>query len=736
MFKQLILAISVLMVKPVLSQTPDSTSLFNDNNNWERGRFDENIIEQYNERYETSYDFTDLEDESLQIYKHPININKATEYELKILNLNEQQSRNIQDYISTFGELTSIYELNMIEGFDSILIKRLEPCIIFRIDPEIYKISWSNLIKQGKHTILSRYQQTLEKQKGYTSSISDTSSSTTNDLSKTYKPNNSYIGNPVKMLLKYGYNFHNRLKFGITLEKDSGESLKNGFDFCSLHFYYKSNRLIKNLALGDYNLQFGQGLTMHSGFGFSKNPSVALISRRVNQIKPSTGTNESSFFRGVALTLSPNHNIDVSLFFSNRKLDADFMTVSGIDTVEKTISSITEGGLHRTPLEIAKKNAIGQIVFGGNIQSHFSIFKLGATAYSTSLSTEINPRIQPYNLHRFRGHELTNFGTDLALIQRLFTVFTEVSGSDNGAKAFLAGISFQPSPLYGFSFLYRNYSPDYQNFFSNAFSENSTCYNEKGIYLGLFANLGDNMELTAYADHYQFPWLKYRVDAPSWGKEYMLQLKYHFGKKDEILIRYSYQQNMQNLPSYYALNIDRTFNSPDNQDCMNQINVLLNNGMASMTDFPCFKGKDNLRLNLIYNPSKSLVLKNRIEFTMSNSADKGRTSGFLIYQDLIYHNSISPVFIYLRYALFDTDSYTERFYSYESDVLYSFSTPAYYLKGSRFYIMLKFDINRSLDIWLRFAQSYYANINSIGSGLEEIKGNTKSELKFQLIVKI
>ena len=73
--------------------------------------------------------------------------------------------------------------------------------------------------------------------------------------------------------------------------------------------------------------------------------------------------------------------------------------------------------------------------------------------------------------------------------------------------------------------------------------------------------------------------------------------------------------------------------------------------------------------------------------------------------------------------------------AYESDILYSFSTPAYYNKGSRFYIMFKYDVNRSLDIWLRYSQSFYSNKNSIGTGLEEIKGNTKSELKLQLMVK-
>lgn len=85
-----------------------------------------------------------------------------------------------------------------------------------------------------------------------------------------------------------------------------------------------------------------------------------------------------------------------------------------------------------------------------------------------------------------------------------------------------------------------------------------------------------------------------------------------------------------------------------------------------------------------------------------------------------------------RFALFDTDTYEERLYAYESDVLYAFSIPSYYYKGSRFYLMGKYSIGRRIDIWLRYAITHYANKQVIGSGLDEIQGNNKSEIKVQL----
>jgi hypothetical protein len=39
-----------------------------------------------------------------------------------------------------------------------------------------------------------------------------------------------------------------------------------------------------------------------------------------------------------------------------------------------------------------------------------------------------------------------------------------------------------------------------------------------------------------------------------------------------------------------------------------------------------------------------------------------------------------------------------------------------------------------MDFWLKWAQTIYSNTISVGSGLDEIPGNRKSEIKFQLIM--
>jgi hypothetical protein len=92
-----------------------------------------------------------------------------------------------------------------------------------------------------------------------------------------------------------------------------------------------------------------------------------------------------------------------------------------------------------------------------------------------------------------------------------------------------------------------------------------------------------------------------------------------------------------------------------------------------------------------------------------------------------------PVKIYMRYALFDTDTYDSRIYEYESDMLYSFSIPAFYDKGSRVYLMAKVSSSGNMDFWIKYSCTQYANKETISSGLYEIKGNRKSEIKMQVI---
>ena len=152
-------------------------------------------------------------------------------------------------------------------------------------------------------------------------------------------------------------------------------------------------------------------------------------------------------------------------------------------------------------------------------------------------------------------------------------------------------------------------------------------------------------------------------------------------------------------------------------------------------DYLVHEKQINYRFQYNYKVSESVRLKGRAELVNYDKEESPFETGFLIYQDVVYQPLSSPFSFSFRYGIFDTDSYNSRIYAYENDILYVFSIPAYYNRGTRTYLMCRYKIKRGIDLWVRYGATFYDNIDVISSGLEEIQGSTKSEIKAQLRIK-
>jgi hypothetical protein len=124
-----------------------------------------------------------------------------------------------------------------------------------------------------------------------------------------------------------------------------------------------------------------------------------------------------------------------------------------------------------------------------------------------------------------------------------------------------------------------------------------------------------------------------------------------------------------------------------------------------------------------------------VEFVTINRPSNANEKGLLMTQDFIFRPKSFPLDIALRYALFDTDSYDTRIYSFESNALYAFAVPAYYYQGNRAYILVRYSFLRRFDLWVRYGYFLYNNRNSVSSGAEQIVGSRKTDLLIQLRVK-
>ncbi len=667
------------------------------------------IAESIAEQTENEPDLAELVDDLLFLAEHPVNLNSDDIYELKRLHLlNDVQINSLLMYKRKYGNLVSVYELQAIDGFDKAVLENIIPFITAKPVEESFADTSRSFFQNTRHKIIMRYSRILEDQKGYLR----------NDSLWGYNPNKYYLGSPEKLYLRYSCSYSNKIRFGFIAEKDAGEvfvannipdtittildnKLKKGFDFYSVYLSVHQFKFIKTMVIGDYHLQFGQGLTLWSGFGFGKSPDAITLKKYPAGIKPNTSSNECLSFRGAGTTLQ-FRKLELSMFYSQNALDANVTAWDSIHSEVIEVSTLQESGLHRTVNELLDKNILKRQVFGGNLSFRSSTFNIGVTALNTSYKANIIPNDKPYNLFAFSGRRMINLGLDFNLLIKRFNVFGEIAFNNYGGMGVLIGSVINMNSLFDLAVLYRNYGNKYYSHFSVAFSENTINTNEEGFYLGIHTSLFSGLGLSAYLDIFRFPWLKYQIDGPSYGKEGFVQLHYNPGKDFNLYFRFRYKNKQKNC-----------------HDAGDFVNELIH------------YRKYGFRFQIEYHLFEHLILKNRVESMYYKNGYSNKDQGYLLYQDIQYHFSKPGIRLYFRYALFDTDNWSSRIYAYENDVLYAFTIPAYYDKGTRIYIMIKWSPIRKLNIWVRISRTIYDNKKCVGSGLNEIDGNTSSEIKLQ-----
>ncbi|MBC8319685.1 MAG: hypothetical protein H8E34_03070 [Bacteroidetes bacterium] len=657
-------------------------------------------------------DYSDLIDDYLYYAIHPININGSDIILLRnIYLINDIQLNNLRLYINQFGQLYSIYELASISGFDEETISKLQPFIVIGAITEVKKYTPKQIFNYARHELLLRGDQILEKRKAFSLPPD----------SAIHHPGSVYLGNPQHYYLRYSFNYRNKIRIGITMDKDAGEvmfkgqlsdsiknlinnKLGNGYDFISAFAYAEDIGIVKKVVVGDYHLEFGQGLTLWSGLAFGKSPEGVQMKKFGRGIRPNTSANENRFFRGAAATLGWKR-ISFTPFYSSNNVDGNIVPL--VYNEQDGVSSIIETGMHRTITELLDKNTINISAFGGHVAYQHMIFAAGVTAYRTLLNKPLVISDELYKQFNFQGTEITNYGVDMALNLKNINFFSEFSGSSNGGIAGIVGINAFLDERFFLTMVYHNYGKEYQNLYSNPFAESSAIANEAGIYFGFKALVNKYLSISGYVDHYNFPWLKYRVSTPSTGRDYLAQINFNASSDIIAYLRYRFKNKQENFNEDY-------------------------NYMPLIGDIK----RHELRFLVSYNVWDNIIFKNRIDVVIYDNNFTNTEHGYLIYQDVLYRPDRFPLEATFRYSLFSTDSYNSRIYTYENDVLYAFSIPSYFNNGQRWYLMLKWKIIPQISIWLRYARTTYFNQNTVGSGNDLIDGNTKSEVKVEVRIRL
>jgi hypothetical protein len=656
--------------------------------NTDAARMIESILESHLDKIDEQTDVALIIEDLQGFLENPVNINATTAVELsRLYVLNDVQINKLIEYLNDYGPAYSIFELNTIDGFTPDLLQKIEPFIWFGPSEEAKK--FGDVFQYGKNQLLLRTLGTVQKARGY---------------KQREDGSTPYEGNQYRYYTRYRYEARDRFTAGFTGEKDPGESFftgsnKQGFDFYSAHVSMNINSTFENITVGDFLVRAGQGLVVWQGYTSGKSEDVLGISKTNQGIRPSTAVEENLFFRGATTTVKFGKT-RLSFFYSQKNDDGN---VAGNDSTGKFITSLQTSGYHRTKSEIEDKNAVRNTNYGGIFSWYFSNLKIGGTIVRQQLNLPLIPAGQLYNQYRFSGSENLTGGIDYSFNKGKYQLFGEAALSKSKGKAFVQGAIINLNDQLSFSALFRHFDKNYQALWANTFAEGSNINNESGLYFGIKVLPVKYVALSAYSDYYRSQWINYSTAAPSTGWDVLAQADFVLSRKTEFYIRYKNEEKEVKF-----IQDERYVNLPERTQ--------------------------KIRFHFYHKYNEKITLKTRFEHALYTGLEK--ENGYMIFQDIQYSPIKIPLKVSGRLAWFSTDSYNSRIYAYENDILYTFSIPSFYGKGFRTYLNLNYKIAKNIDFWFKVGNTLWNDRDVISSGYNEIQGNNKTELKFQLRLKI
>ena len=636
----------------------------------------------YREVYTTWEDFLDsfTEEETIdddvvdflqQLKEHPLNLNTVDKETLSQLPfLTEEQIDSLLQYRTMKKRFLTMGELQFISGWD-IQVRRYTSLFTYIGDTLYASVSLKDKLLKGNHQIESRLDIPTYERKG-------------NKLSK-----GGYLGDGLKNVTRYRYNYKNSVKYGITCEKDDGEPFatqgNNPFDHHSFYFAYRTTNKRHNYIVGDFTLHIGEGLMMgKSIFG----GHLSLLRNSVKptlQLKPHTGTDEHNYFRGLAYSYT-NKYIKFASFASYLTLDAKIEN-------NKAVTLYTSG-THRTYKELKHKNSLINTTFGAFIEFYIKNLKFGFAGYATHYDKDILPQPRNYNKYAFRGN-LAAGGTFIYnyKAKKKFSFSGELSADKQFHMAYSHRTHYKFTDDLCFTSQLRLFSKRYTSPFAKTISQASKVANEQGVTLGVKWRGPKSWDIESYLDAFRFPFTTSRAKGSSHGIKSYVQTTHTSKRGNTTSIRYTYNLWQEN-----------------------------NNVKKSQL---AYEGKHRLRLQYMLNFDK-FKITGLTEGCMTHSQTSPSYWGVLL--AVRGHYTPTPMFSAdIFTSVFNTDNYASSVYAYEPLLpgMYSFGT--LYDKGIRVALQAKYNYKENYTIGLRYGLIHYFEKNSIGSELQTINSSSKGD---------
>ena len=654
------------------------------------------FIEQLHIEYEESGQETleNIYEEYAYLRANPININSADSSELESLGfLTATQIEGIHYYIHRYGKLHSVGELMLIPELDYHTRQLLSYFIAFgeASKGEDWRKEWKRMLTQGKSELTTRMDIPLYQRAGY-------EPRTLSQLESA--PSRYYTGNALYHNIRYNYRYGNKLSWGICTEKDAGEPIFNIQqplpDYISGYLQLGDRGILKNLILGNYRLHFGQGLVINSGFALGKAMLLQRIGQQQPSIKPHRGTSESNYYTGAATTLAWQA-WELTTFASYRNIDA---TLNGAG-----IRTLKTDGYHRTPIEQARKGNTHANLFGAHLGYAAHGFHLGITATYQSFNRNFAIPSEPYKRYAPQGNSFVNASADYAWYHHRFSISGETAIDGKGAVATLNAIQLKVIDNFHLTLLQRYYANDYWALEAKSISTTGDVRGEQGIYLGAEWQPHQKLHVTAYADAYHFPFIRYRVSTPSYGTDGVINIDYTKDYSHTFSLRYRYRLKQRDVAEGYRLP---------------------NGGLLNEWTH---------RLKAQWEGTLTPTLSFKIQAEGCIVTAETLSTGYMGNIQTAYEPTFGKHTLRISggTTIFNTD-YATRLYGYERGLLYAYNYRMFNGSGIRSYLLLQYTHKEAphLSATTKIGSTYYFDRTTIGSAATLINSNHQEDLQLQI----
>ncbi len=622
---------------------------------------------------------------------NPVDLNTATEEDLaRLYYLNDFQIFCILDYRKSYGTLLSLNELNLIPGLREDLIRHILPYVTIG-NPAPGPVFSKKKIRPHQN-ILLRMKTSRPLKEGFREECDSSL---------------KFGGPPFSVLMKYELRAGIHFRTGFTLENDPGEKFswdksRKGFDFSSAFLEIRDAGPLSRMVLGDFRYETGSGLVNGSG---RRGKSAEVILKQKNAgISRYASAAENGFNRGLAMACSPG-KLRFRMMVSSVKTSANTET-SGDG--EEIFTSLNITGLSRNDAEENSKNNLVQKQLGTGIGYQSDRFSVNYNFLLQSFDKPMRYRILTDRFSQVRDESRFYYhSVDFNYRRKLGLLTCEVATGNYFKPALLTNMIVWLHPLLTLCMNYRYYSPGYFCLNASAFAE-SDVRNEEGLYAGIETYPFSFLKLSAYIDGYRFPWLKYYGIAPERGRDFFLKAEIKTSMDFKIITLLKYESRhtgaVRNFPGIGSTGLQGDFRYLAEAD---------------------YEWNENVRL------------RTKIDYRHSVSpGDPVHYHGIFLCQDLGFHLFENRLTLNARYAFFDSPDWSTRIYAYENDILYSFSTPAFYGKGIRSYLTGRIRIRKRYDLWFKYAVTQYTSPYQSGSGADQREGAVYRDLGVQVVARL